>query len=759
MFLSVLAVFALALLAPLGVRLFRGGFGWLLGAASLGLSFYYASFVPAMREQMYSSESIAWLPDLGINLSFYLDGLSLLFVLLISFIGAFIMIYAGGYLKEDKTLGKFFFILLSFMAAMLGLVLTDNLIVLFVFWELTSITSYFLVAYKHSYESSRSSALQALLVTGSGGLAMLAGFLLLGNIAASYQISELAAQADLIQASPLFAPMLILVLLGALTKSAQFPFHFWLPNAMAAPTPVSAYLHSATMVKAGIYLLARLSVSLGGGSLWFWILAIAGTVTVLTAAILALKQTDLKKLLAYSTLVALGMLTMLLAIGDKTAVKAAMVFLLAHSLYKAALFMGAGTIDYQTGTRDIRQLAGLGRVMPMSFVGIALAALSLAGLPPKLGFIGKELAYEAFLGTPFLLISALIANSAMFVVAILVSLKPFLGKTVKAPQELKGAALSLYLGPISLSIIGLIFALFPEIIELTKLPAVAAVLGETYDFNLYLFPSSFTPALGLSILTVLLGLILYALWPRIFALLERISPSLDIGPAKAYANFIKTLPLLAKNVTKAIQGHSLSRHLLIMLTFTVALVSFTLLNKTGFPRLELSFDLTFYEVFVLLLCAVSAVTTVLARSKLVGVVALGVLGFSVALCFVLFSAPDLAITQLVVETLLVIIVVLVMIRLPELPKQRSFNRVNAVVSLAAGILITSLLLIVLNTEFNPSLSEFFEAESVPSGFGRNIVNVILVDFRAIDTLGEIVVLSVAALGVMGLLRRAKKEQK
>lgn len=760
MLLAVLASFGVALLSPWLVRLAKDSSGWLLALLPLSLTIYFALLTPQVRDGSSFSETFAWLPALGVNLSFHLDGLSLLFALLISFIGIFIVIYAGGYLRGDANLGRFYLILLAFMAAMLGLVLADNLITLFVFWELTSVTSFFLVGFKHSYESSRKSALQALLVTGSGGLAMLAGFILLGTVTGTYSISEILGQTALVQDHALYTPLLILISLGALTKSAQFPFHFWLPNAMAAPTPVSAYLHSATMVKAGIYLIARLSPVLGGTTLWLWLLGGAGMLTVLVAGILALIQTDLKKLLAYSTLVALGTLTMLLGVGTPTAVKAAMVFLLAHSLYKACLFMVAGAVDHEAGSRDVTELSGLMRVMPMTFISTLFAAFSTAGLPPKLGFIGKELAYEGLLGTPVLLVAAVLSNAVMFVVAALVALKPFTGQLDVPNKNVRGAAVSLWLGPFILSLLGLIFGIFPKLIEVTKLPAVAAVLAKPYEFDLYLIPSSFTPALRLSILTIALGIVAYLLWRPINRALSGLEKRLDWGPAKGYALALDGLVWLAETQTRLIQGTNLRRHLLAVLGFTVALVGITATLKQGVSFGVAPDAAYLHEYGLVVLIIAAALTVVRARTRLLAVTALGVAGFGVALLYLIFAAPDLAITQFLVETLLVIILVLVILRLPEL--QSTENALpgtqvrDAVIAIAGGTGV-SLLLLSLNTlPFNRELTSFFEQNSWTEAFGRNIVNVILVDFRAIDTLGEITVLAVAALGVHALLRKRPK---
>ncbi|MFB3140368.1 MAG: proton-conducting transporter membrane subunit, partial [Candidatus Acidiferrales bacterium] len=390
---AVLSGFVMALAAPWLHRIARSTSGWVLALFPLALTVYFAGQAGRVAAGEVLAVSIDWVPSLGIALSFYLDGLSLLFALLISGIGALVVVYAGGYLAGHAHLGRFYAFLLMFLASMLGLVLANNVITLFVFWELTSVSSYLLIGFEHEREAARQAALQALLVTGLGGLALLAGLLLLGQAGGSMELSELLTRGEAIQAHPFYAPILLLILAGAFTKSAQFPFHFWLPSAMEAPTPVSAYLHSATMVKAGIYLLARFNPVLGGTELWFYIVTAAGAATMLVGAYLAFQQSDLKRILAYSTMSALGMMVLLLGLGTELAVKAAIVSILVHALYKGALFLVAGAVEHETGTRDVDRLGGLRRAMPITAAAAALAALSMAGLPPLFGFIGKEMVY------------------------------------------------------------------------------------------------------------------------------------------------------------------------------------------------------------------------------------------------------------------------------------------------------------------------------------------------------------------------------
>jgi multicomponent Na+:H+ antiporter subunit A len=469
---AVLSGFALAGVAPFLYRVARAKASWTIAALPLGLFTFFASLAGRIAAGQPVTVSYAWVPTLDVNLSFRLDGLSLLFSLLITGIGALIVIYAGGYLAAHHHLGRFYAYLALFMASMLGLVLADNVITLFVFWELTSLSSYLLIGFDHEREAARSAALQALLVTGVGGLAMLAGLLLLGRAAGSLELSNVLGAGEAIRAHPLYLAILLLILAGAFTKSAQFPFHFWLPSAMEAPTPVSAYLHSATMVKAGVYLLARLSPVLGGTEAWIAIVTLTGAATMLVGAAKALLETDLKRILAYSTVSVLGMLTLLLGIGTPRAIEAAMVYLLAHALYKGALFLVAGAVDHETGTREATRLGGLRRAMPITAVAAAAAAVSMVGLPPLFGFIAKELLYEATWGAPDLALVitgvTVLSNTLLMAVAVVVGIQPFAGQAVSTPKKPHEAPWTLWLGPALLGGLGLIGGLFPQVAASTR---------------------------------------------------------------------------------------------------------------------------------------------------------------------------------------------------------------------------------------------------------------------------------------------------
>ncbi|HET9529745.1 MAG TPA: proton-conducting transporter membrane subunit, partial [Blastocatellia bacterium] len=567
MFKALLSGFTLSLAAPWIYRLGRDATGWLRAILPLGLFLYFASFASRVAAGETFAVSYPWVAGLDINLSFYVDGLSLMFALLICGIGALVVVYSGGYLAGHAYLGRFYSFLLMFMASMLGLVLADNLITLFVFWELTSLSSYLLIGFDHESERSRAAALQALLVTGGGGLALMAGLVMLGLIGGSFEMSVLLNRGDAVRSHALYLPALLLVLAGAFTKSAQFPFHFWLPAAMEAPTPVSAYLHSATMVKAGIYLMARLSPVLGGTEAWHYTVTIAGAATMLIGGYLALNKTDLKQILAYSTVSALGTLTLLLGIGTEGAVKAAMVFLLAHALYKGALFMIAGAVDHETGTRDVEQLGGLRQVMPITAAAALLAALSLAGLGPFLSFIGKEMLFEAVWESrqarAVLAPAAVIAGAMFVAVAAIVVVRPFFGRLKETPRRAHEAPLSLWLGPALLSIKGLLIGIFPGLAAAWVIsPSVAAVLKEPSVVVLSLW-HGLNPALVMSAIAFVLGLLIYYAWKALRRTSSKLDRLFGWGPASWYSLLLDGVGTLALAQTRVLQSGYLSFYLLI----------------------------------------------------------------------------------------------------------------------------------------------------------------------------------------------------
>jgi multicomponent Na+:H+ antiporter subunit A len=765
MLLAVLSGFGLAFGAPWIYRLARAATGWLLALLPLGLTLYFAAFIGRVADGATVAATYPWAPALGVNLSFYLDGLSLLFALLILGIGALILIYAGGYLGAHRHLGRFYAFLLLFMAAMLGLVLADNVFTLFIFWELTSISSYLLIGFSHQRDESRAAATQALLVTGGGGLALLAGLIMLGMAGGSFELSTLLRQGGALQGHPLYLPILLLVLAGAFTKSAQAPFHFWLPSAMEAPTPVSAYLHSATMVKAGVYLLARVSPILGGTSAWLWIVTAVGAVTMLIGGMLALYQTDLKRMLAYSTISALGMLVLLLGLGTPGAITAAVVFLLAHAFYKGALFMVAGALDHETGTRDVERLSGLRRAMPITAAVAGLAALSLAGFGPVLSFIGKELALEAVLdgdGASIILASSVVAGGALFVtVAAIVGIRPFFGAPRTTPKRPHEAPPSMWLGPALLAGAGLAFGLLPVIVEAIVGPAAGAILGRPETVHLALW-HGFNLPLGLSVVSVLTGLGLYRAWTP----LRRLTPWLERvfgwGPSRWYGAALDGVNALARALTRWLQNGYLRRYLLTIIVTTVGLVGWTLISRGGLPARLAWTEIRFYEAGLAGLILLAAAMAVRAPGRLTTVTALSVVGYGVSLIYILYGAPDLAMTQILVETLTVILFVLVFYHLPRFSRlsSRGARVRDGGIALATGGLMTLLVLAATAEPTDTTIAEYFAEQSQPLAHGRNIVNVILVDFRGFDTLGEITVLSVAAIGVYALLKlRPRKGEK
>jgi multicomponent Na+:H+ antiporter subunit A len=756
MILAVLSGFVLAILAPALHRARGRSASWILALLPLGLTALFAGLTAVIGPGDALRESLPWVPGLGLQLSFCLDGLGLVFALLIVGIGTLVAVYAGGYLRGHPHLGRFQCYLLLFMASMLGLVLADNVIVLFVFWELTGVASYLLIGFDHAEEKARKAALQALLVTGLGGLALLAGLLLLARVGGSLELSALAAQGDVVRGDPLYPPILILVLAGAFTKSAQAPFHFWLPNAMAAPTPASAYLHSATMVKAGIYLLARLHPVLGDTGAWHYSLTLAGSITMLLGAVLALRQTDLKLLLAHSTVSSLGTLTLLIGLGTVLAAKAAVVFLVVHALYKGALFLVAGAVDHESRTRDVDRLGGLRAAMPITAAAAALAGLSMAGLPPLLGFVAKELVYEAKVQAPRASVlitgAGMLANALIVAVAGVVAFRPFFGPRRETPRSAHEAPPSLWLGPAILALLGTLLGLAPETAAAVMAPAVSAVRAEVTEVKLALW-HGLSPVLGLSLATLLAGVGIYhgrgvlRRQGRIFAGLAR------AGPDRGYDAALEALLALARAQTRLLQSGYLRVYLLIVVAATVALAGGALLGG-GAPPLAGIEGARLHEVLLGVLILAAAGVAVRSDSRLAAVAALGVVGYGVALVYAFFGAPDLAMTQIMVDTLTVILFVLVCYHLPRFAalSSRGARVRDALVSLAAGGFVTLLVLVAAGARSEPAASAYYARNSLPRAHGRNVVNVILVDFRALDTLGEITVLAVAGVGVYALLK-------
>ncbi|MBN1964366.1 MAG: DUF4040 domain-containing protein, partial [Anaerolineae bacterium] len=616
-----------------------------------------------------------------------------------------------------------------------------------------------LIGFKHDKADSRQSALQALLVTGGGGLALLAGLVLLGHVAGTGTISDLLVQGDMIRDDGLYGAILALVLLGAFTKSAQFPFHFWLPGAMAAPTPVSAYLHSATMVKAGIYLLARLTPVLGGTDVWQIALTGVGGVTMAIGAFVAWQQTDLKRILAYSTVSALGMLVLLLGIGTDYAVKAAITLLVAHSLYKGALFLIAGTLDHETGTRDVSLMGGLWRTMPWSGTAAIIVAASMAGLPPLFGFISKEVFYKAAYDAPdlaILLTGFAVLSSVLIVAAAgLVSLKPFVGASGRTPKSPHEAPLSMTLGPLLLAGLSVAFGFLPGLVNnyAVKAATHAALNDTSAKVELVLWPGV-NVVLLLSVATVIAGLGVYARRESLQRRIAFLNIGEQAGPARGYRALLDGMLWLADRQTRLLQSGYLRVYLITIVSVTTALVGYTLLTQTDLDGALRSPDVRVYELLIAGVILAATVVVTQAQSRLAAVAALGTIGYGIALLYILFGAPDLAMTQFAIETLTVLLFVLVIYRLPRFGRisSQAVRIRDAVIAISAGAMMTLVVLVVTADPAHTDLTSYFAENSVTLAKGRNIVNVILVDFRALDTLGEIVVLAVAAAGVYSLLK-------
>ena len=757
----VFAGFILAAFTPWITRSLGRLSGWMYALVPTGIVAYLATYTAAVQDGGAVSASFDWVAveAFTVSLSFYLDGLSLFFALLISGVGALIYIYAGAYLEGHHHLGRFFSYLSMFMASMIGMVLADNLLTFYIFFEGTSFASFMLIGFNHYSKESRRSAWQALLVTKAGGLALLVGFVLMYMVTGTYQISEIIQQGALIQQSEFYVAIVILVLAGAFTKSAQFPFYFWLPNAMKAPTPVSAYLHSATMVKAGIYVMARLHPALSGTDFWVIVVTSFGALTMLLSAWLALQYTDMKGVLAYTTVMALGLLTMLLGIGSEIALKACMLFVLVHALYKATLFMITGAVDHGIHVRDITKLSGLRHKMPITAAAAGLAALSMAGIPPFFGFIGKEIVYEAALNggvaeTAIAGVSVL-ANIALVAGAGLLALKPFWGSPSEAAEHAHQASVGLWFGPVVLAAFCVLLGLFPGWFGDPFLgPAVGAVMGEPTSLYLVLW-HGFTIELLLSAITVASGVALYFATPvmRNHAIGRGFERAFGSGLDRGYDRVIDGILGLAKWQTRLLQNGVLRYYMATILGFTVLLVGGTFLrHELGGFAIDFS-DLQIYDAAIALLIVSGAISIIFLRSRLAAVVSLGISGIGIALVYLTFGAPDLAMTQFLVETLTVILFALVLIELPNLKESVSNGgRIrDALIAVGVGAVITGLMLVALQYPFDSSMANFYAVNTYTEAEGRNIVNTILVDFRAIDTLGEIVVLMIAGFGIYTLL--------
>ncbi len=696
---------------------------------------------------------LAWAPSLGLSHAFNLDGLGLLFALLITGIGALVVLYASEYLEGHPQAGRFYASLFAFMGAMLGVALSDNILTLFVFWELTGFTSFLLIGFEHEREDARSAALQALIVTGAGGLALLAAGVLLLDVSGTTSLSAMASNRAPIVAHPFYAAIATLTLAAAFTKSAQVPFHFWLPNAMAAPTPVSAYLHSATMVKAGVYLVARMTPILGATDLWTPAVTVVGAATMVLGAYRSVQETDLKRILAYSTVSALGVMTMLLGVGTREAIAAALVYLIAHACYKGALFLVAGAIEHETGTRDITALGGLRRAMPMTAVAGGVAALSMAGVPLTIGFVGKDGAYEALLHggvwSAWLLALTVLASMLLGLAGLLAGVLPFRG--APAGEEAHEPTWPLWMAPLVLAMSGVLAGVVPWILNAPLAAAAGAILHAPADVSLALW-HGLSPAVVLSTLTLLAAGLGYLMRNAI----RRRAWRPAHGTEQLYAGTLSALDAISRVIAPPLHSASLRSYVMVIVVSSIVVGGAALVTAPALAAFAPEIHVRLHEVLVVVVMIAGAIAAAVAKSAMAAVLSLGVVGYGVATTFLLFGAPDLAMTQFSVETLTVLIYVVVFRQFRNFGalSPRFVRYRDAAIAAGMGTIIGGVVLSVSTTETGARLREYFASAGPTLGHGRNIVNVILVDFRAFDTIGEITVLATAAIGVRALLRLA-----
>ncbi|HVM27342.1 MAG TPA: Na+/H+ antiporter subunit A [Mycobacteriales bacterium] len=750
----------LALLAPwLGRRIGPRVF-YVVALAPFTTAVWAATQHAAVVDGRPASSSASWVPGLGMTLDLRMDALSLLLVTLVAGVGTLIFLYCSQYFSRTSPgVGRFAAVLTGFAGAMLGLVLADDVLLLYVFWELTSVTSFLLIGYSDEKQESRRAAVQALLVTTFGGLVMLLGLIVLATEAGTYSLSGILA--DPPSGTPT-AVALVLVLVGAFTKSAQVPFHPWLPAAMAAPTPVSAYLHAAAMVKAGVYLVARLAPAFATVGVWRPLVITVGLATMIVGGWRALRQTDLKRLLAFGTVSQLGFLFVLVGAGTRDAALAGAAVLLAHGLFKSTLFLTVGVIDHETGTRDLRVLSGLGRRMPVLAVSATLAAASMAAVPPLFGFVSKEAAYEAFLhGGP----GGLATLAGLFVGSVLTGAYSarfvwgaFASKPGCAATEPRTPS-PLFLAPVVLlGQLGLLLGLVPFVADPLVQAYAAEYAGEPEPYHLALWhgPSA---ALLLSSITLGGAAFLFLGRERLRVLQRQAHRVLGVVDAdRSYDTTVRGVDRLALRSTAVVQTGSLPVYLGMVLLTLVALPGAALLTSTSVTTNLRAYD-TPLQLVVGAVIAVAAVATARAHRRFTAVLYLGAVGYGIAVLFVLQGGPDLALTQFLVETLTLVVFVFVLRRLPAQFSRRRLRLSQGVrvgMALAVGAFVTVSVLVSTQARTQPAASQAYLDQAYPEGHGRNVVNVVLVDFRGLDTLGEITVLAVAAMGITSLVLAARR---
>ncbi len=789
--LTITAAILLPFLAAICILLFLRSFhhihlGWLVLIIPTLLFILFIQQIPAVASGESFIHKMNWIPSFDMNFIANLDGLSLLFGLLISGIGILVVLYSIYYLSADQSLVHFYIYLLLFMGSMLGIVFSDHLLVLYVFWELTSISSFLLIAFWYQRKGSRYGAKKALLITVFGGFSMLTGFLLLYAMTGTFSIQETIQMAGAIKGHTLLIPTIILILLGAFTKSAQFPFHIWLPDAMEAPTPISAYLHSATMVKAGIYLVARFTPIFGGDALWFWAITCVGLLTLFWAAFIAIRQTDLKALLAYSTISQLGLIMTLLGVGSLSfhpamdvqtglyslAMFTALFHLMNHSTFKGALFMVVGIIDFQIGTRDLRRLGGLMAFMPITFSIALIGSFSMAGLPPFNGFLSKEMFFTALLhlkdfdifqvqsvATIFPVI-AWIASIFTFLYSMMIVFKTFFGPYHEQPAEaeVKEPSPGMLVAPMILGLLVILIFAFPNILgDYVIKPAILSIyphmnmsfIGDIQHWH------GFGKEVWMTIGIIIFGSLLYwyrTVYKKVYIVFP---PGLSLD--HLYNWFLDFLDHVAKMITDSYMSGKVRHY------FIYIFVVFLLLIGGAFFYLD-AFSVSLQEDqsiggFTWIIAGtiiLSSIVILFAKSRLTAIVVNGFIGYAIAMLFVIFRAPDLALTQLVIETVTTTLFLLCFYFLPEwktkMPKQS--NWVRWVIAIAVGFVFTVIALSVKSGKLLPTIASYYDQTEELTG-AKNIVNTILGDFRAFDTMLEVIVLFIAGIGVFTLIHYSK----
>lgn len=741
--------------------------GYFSALASFAVFIYFARYIKLLSAGGHIVEELVWVQTLGIHLRFYLDGLSLFFVLLISFFGSLILGYSTVYMLGKKQANRFFFYLILFMSSMLAVVLSDNIFLLYISWELTSISSYLLISFDHSKRSARDAALQALLVTNLGGLALFAGLLLIGNVAESYNLSTIIALSPSTFGNYSNA-ILVLMLIGCFTKSAQFPFHFWLPNAMSAPTPVSAFLHSATMVKAGVFLLMRFNPLMAGVEGWHMSLLIVGGITMILGAFRSLLEDDLKKILAYITVSTLGLLVAVIGVGTKQAIEAALLYLLVHAFYKGALFLLVGNIDKKMRTRNINELSGLFTAMPFTGVATILACLAMAGLPPFLGFIAKEKLYDALIHHAFvdkvLFVLVFISSSIYFMLAIRLSYGVFFRKSL-SKKTYAECPFFMWAPPAILALLGLVFGVGGSYLAPFLTQSYLSITGDliTADLDLSLW-HGMNSAFVLGVLTWITGFLLYRYTISLLDPLKKYS-RLFPNANKVYLATLASLGVLSYRITLFFQNGYLTRYLKVIFAVLIVLLTWVYIKGNLFEAAirfgEQTSSTGIYEWFPLLLILVGCVIVLKSASRLRMLVSLSLIGYGIAFFYAIFSAPDVSMTQFLVETITLVVFTIILHRLPKnvvFPLERRTFLI-ATISIVFGIIMTLVLIAVQSYDLDPTLKNFYLEQSAPLAHGENVVNVMLVDFRAFDTFGEIVVLCMTAIGVVALINLKPKNEK